>query len=131
MERAEDQAQVFHILNDEALEIKQSIFGNVGQVFSGEGVEVVWVNKQDEEIDPGWFSQPMVDLLVVLQGKIRIEFERDDLPPLVLNAGDLIVLPANMRCRAYRWPRQAEQATVFLAMYPTLGRNRTSTKVDV
>jgi hypothetical protein len=33
-------------------------------------------------------------------------------------AGDLLVLPANTRCRAYRWPRDSRTAAVFLAVYP-------------
>jgi hypothetical protein len=109
---------IFHLLRDEALEIRQTPFGSVGKIFSGEGVEAVWVKKQDEAIDPGWFSQPTVDLILVLQGSLRMEFENEDLPPRVLEPGELIVLPADTRCRAYRWPREAEEAAVFLAVYP-------------
>lgn len=29
-----------------------------------------------------------------------------------------MVLPANTRCRAYRWPRDSRAATVFLAVCP-------------
>lgn len=32
--------------------------------------------------------------------------------------GDMLILPAQTACRAYRWPREAEQATIFLAIYP-------------
>ena len=28
------------------------------------------------------------------------------------------LLPAGERCRAYRWPREADDATVFVAAYP-------------
>jgi quercetin dioxygenase-like cupin family protein len=77
------------------------------------------VKKQGEEIDPDWFSQPMVDLILVVQGKLKMEFERSDLPPCVLEPGDMIVLPPNTRCRCYSWPRESESATVFLAVYPT------------
>lgn len=47
-----------------------------------------------------------------------MEFERDDLESQVLETGDMIVLPPKTRCRAYRWPRQDDKATVFLAVYP-------------
>jgi hypothetical protein len=30
-----------------------------------------------------------------------------------------IVLPPNTRCRAYRWPRDQREASIFLAVYPT------------
>jgi hypothetical protein len=32
---------------------------------------------------------------------------------------DVLVLPARERCRAYRWPRDAREATIFVAAYPT------------
>lgn len=66
----------------------------------------------------GWFSQDGVDLLVVLQGQLRIEFAQPDFPPYLLQPGDMLVLPANTACRAYHWPRDAEQSTIFLAVYP-------------
>ncbi len=110
--------RVFRTLHGEALETTHSSAGSVGKVFSGKGIEVVWVAKQDEAIDPGWFSQPMVDLILVVQGQLRVEFEQEDPAPLVLDPGDLLVLPPDTRCRAYRWPRTRREATVFLAVYP-------------
>ena len=118
MVNADNWPQVFHILLGEAMEIKTSAFGSVGKIFNGEGFEMVWVKKQGEEIDPDWFSQPMVDLILLLQGKLKFEFERQEIAPCVLEPGDMLVLPANSRCRAYRWPREADEATVFLAVYP-------------
>ncbi len=118
MKSANGKPRVFHILRRNALEIKNTPFGSVGKVFSDEGIEVVWVSKQNEDIDPDWFSQPVVDLILIVQGKLKVEFERSDLSPVVLEPGDLLVLPANTRCRAYRWPRDAEAATVFVAVYP-------------
>ena len=51
MELEQQQLRVFHILDQEALDVKPTPFGNVGTVFSGEGLEAVWVSKQDEVID--------------------------------------------------------------------------------
>lgn len=67
--------RIFHILDGEALEIRPSPFGSVGKIFSGEGVEAVWVKKQGEDIDPDWFSQPMVDLILVVNGSLKVDFE--------------------------------------------------------
>ncbi len=114
-----DQPQIFNLLNDDALDISHSRYGSVGRLFTGEGIEAVWVKKEGEEIDPGWFSQSTIDLILVVQGKLRVEFERDDLAPRVLEPGEMLVLPAKMRCRAYRWPREAREGTVFLAVYPS------------
>lgn len=113
-----DVPHIYNILAGEALEISLSPYGSVGRLFTGEGLEAAWVKKEAEEIDPGWFSQSMVDLILVVQGKLRVEYERQDLEPRVLVAGEMLVLPANTRCRAYRWPRAAKKATIFLAIYP-------------
>ena len=118
MEHMADKPRIFHILHEDALKIRRSPFGSVGKIFSGQGIEAVWVKKQIEEIDPDWFSQPMVDLILVVQGKLRVEFERSDLSPCVLEPGDFLALPPNTRCRAYRWPRDSEEASAFLAVYP-------------
>jgi hypothetical protein len=110
--------RVFHVLEGQALEVRSGPYGAVGTLFSGEGLEAVWVSKQNEAIDSDWFSQDGVDMLVVLQGQLRIEFANPDFPPCLLQLGDVLVLAARTACRAYRWPRDAEQGTVFLAVYP-------------
>lgn len=116
--RQNKEPRVFHILHNEALKINDSRYGSTGQLFSGEGIEAVWVSKQNEEIDTGWFSQPMVDLILVVHGQLRVEYERENFAPQVLAPGDLLILPANTRCRAYRWPRVRKEPTIFLAVYP-------------
>jgi hypothetical protein len=78
----------------------------------------VWVAKQQEVIDAAWFSQPTVDLLTILQGQLRVEFEQELQPSMVLDPGDLLVLPPHTRCWAFRWPRDRQEATIFLAVYP-------------
>lgn len=110
--------QVFHVLEGQALQVQPGPYGAVGTLFSGEGLEAVWISKQYEVINSAWFSQDGVDLLVVLQGQLRIEFANPDFPPYLLQPGDALVLPSRTACRAYRWPRNTEQGTVFLAVYP-------------
>ena len=116
---------VFNVLRGEALAVTPTAYGKVGQLFAGEGLEAVWVAKQDEDIDPGWFSQDQVDLILVIQGQLRFEFDRPDVAARVLGPGDFMILPANTRCRAYRWPRDRREGTVFVAVYP---RGATSAK---
>jgi hypothetical protein len=110
--------RVFNVLRGEADQVRATPYGAVGTLFSGSGVELVWVSKQDEPIDEAWFSSDQIDLILVLQGRLRFEFEAAGRGDLVLGPGDVIVLPANERCRAYRWPRDASEATVFVAAYP-------------
>jgi quercetin dioxygenase-like cupin family protein len=117
MMNEQQQPHVFRLLQGEAHDIHHSPTGTVGRVFRGEGLEVVWVAKQQEAIDTAWFSQSTTDLLVVLQGQLRVEFEQEQQEPLLLEPGEMLVLPAHTRCRAYRWPRNRQEATIFLAVY--------------
>jgi hypothetical protein len=83
-------------------------------------IEMVWVSKLAEPIDENWFSQRTADLILVGQGQLKFEFESPGQPDRVLGAGEVLVLPAGQRCRAYRWPRDAREATIFVAAYPTV-----------
>jgi hypothetical protein len=110
--------QVFNLLRGEASQIRSTPFGDVGTVFSGRGIELVWVSKLGEPVDEGWFPAEDVDLILVIQGQLKFEFEAPDQPDRVLRVGEVLVLPAGARCRAYRWPRDAREATIFVAVYP-------------
>jgi hypothetical protein len=110
--------RVFDIIAQDALATRDTPFGQVGTVYSDDQIEAVWVAKRGEAVDPGWFSQGAVDLIVVLQGRLRIEFADPEHEATTLEPGNLVVLPPRTQCRAYRWPRTAADATVFLAVYP-------------
>jgi quercetin dioxygenase-like cupin family protein len=118
MHQEQIRVRIFHIPSGDALETRDTPYGSVGELFSGDGIEMVWVCKQNEEIDPDWFSQPTVDLILVVKGQLRFEFEDDKEADRTLKPGDLLVLPANTRCRAYHWPRESDEAAIFLACYP-------------
>jgi uncharacterized protein len=118
--RDEAALQVFNVLRGEANHIRSTPFGDVGTVFSGRSMELVWVSKQGEPVDDSWFRMKAVDLIMVVQGQLKFEFESPDQDDRVLGPGELLVLPAEARCRAYRWPRETSQATIFVAAYPTL-----------
>lgn len=118
MQEESPRPRVFHVLTGDALEATASPYGSVGRLFRGEGIELVWVRKEAEEVDPSWFSQEVVDLLVVLQGGLRCEFDDPGCESTDLFPGDVLVLPANTSCRVYRWPREQQEATVFVAACP-------------
>jgi hypothetical protein len=105
-------------LQGDAVQIKQTPFGAVGTLFSGASIEAVWVSKHQEAIDPDWFSQPTVDLILVVQGQLHVEFADPATPSVTLQPGDMLILPPQTACRAYRWPRDAAEPTIFLAVYP-------------
>ena len=112
--------QVFNVLRGEANHIRSTPFGDVGTVFSGRSMELVWVSKHGEPVDDSWFRMKAVDLIMVVQGQLKFEFESPNHDNRVLGPGELLVLAPEARCRAYRWPRDASQATIFVAAYPTL-----------
>jgi uncharacterized protein len=111
--------QVFDVLHGQAMHTRCTPFGQVGTVFSGSGAELVWVSKLGEVVDKNWFSSHEVDLILVIQGQLKFEFESPGEQDRVLGVGEVLVLPADTRCRAYRWPREASEATIFVAFYPT------------
>lgn len=117
--------RVIRTLKKDGSGLRTGPTGEVGTVYHGSGFEVVWVRKQREALDPNWFESPRVDLLVVVQGRLRVEFLEKRQRSQVLGVGDVLVLPARAKCRAYRWPRRSRRATVFLAVYPD-GSGRSS-----
>jgi hypothetical protein len=106
------------VLHGDAAAHRSTPFGEVGSLFTGSGIECVWVSKHHEQVDPDWFSSGEVDLMIVVQGALRIEFDTPDEPARVLTAGHVLVLPPKTRCRACSWPRDRGDAAVFVAVYP-------------
>jgi hypothetical protein len=116
-----ERPRILRMLLGEALETSKGPMGRVGKLMRTGGIEAVCVWKVNEAKDAQWFSQPMVDLLVMIQGQLRVEFADTCLEPDVLNPGDVLVLPPETLCRAYRWPRDRQEATVFVAIHPSSG----------
>ena len=48
--------QVFNVLRGDASQVRSTPFGDVGTVFSGRGLEMVWVSKLAAPVDEDWFS---------------------------------------------------------------------------
>lgn len=117
-DHGEPALHVFNVLRGEASQIRSTPFGDVGTVFSGQGIELAWVSKLGEPVDDSWFCSEEIDLILVVQGQLKFEFESPGQPDRVLGVGEVLVLPAGARCRAYRWPRDARDATIFVAAYP-------------
>ncbi len=115
---------VFNVLAGEASHVRATPFGDVGTVFSGQCMEFVWVSKHGEPIDENWFSMKEVDLIMVVQGELKLEFDSPAQHDRVLRVGEVLVLPADARCRAFRWPRDSDRATIFVAAYPSPGQTR-------
>lgn len=105
--------RVLNLLDGQAIRAKQCPYGTVGTVHSGQGIEAVRVSKRGEAVDPGWFSPPVADLILVVQGQLRIEFASPEFQNRILRPGDLLVLPPQTRCRAFPWPREAEDAALL------------------
>ncbi len=114
--------RVMNVLGGEAQTVRSTPFGDVGTVFAGRGIEVVWVSKVGEPVDEHWFSSHEPDVILVVQGQLKFEFDASAEPDRLLGVGDVLMLPADTRCRAYSWPRDAGEAAVFVAAYPVSRR---------
>jgi uncharacterized protein len=84
------EVRVLSVLSGEAAHVRQTPFGDVGTVFSSPDLEVVWVSKLGEPVDEHWFSSHDPDVILVVQGELKFEFEdsgqADALPGLLLAA---------------------------------------------
>ncbi len=87
-------------------------------VHSGEGIEVVWVSKQAEQLDPDWFLTETADPLLVIQGLLRVEFDDTPLPGADTRARPAARSPGTDLLPRLPLAAEAEGATIFLAGYP-------------
>jgi len=113
-----DEPRVFDVLAGEGEQVRDTPYGMVGLLYSGAEIRAEWVSKRGEPVDPEWFSQDTVDLLCVVDGQLRVEFEYKDTPPTTMRRGQVLILPPGVRCRAYSWPRDTSAGAVFVAVYP-------------
>jgi uncharacterized protein len=123
MKHDNEALEVFNVLAGEASHVRPTPFGDVGTVLSGERMEFVWVSKHGEPADDSWFSMKEVELIMVIKGQLKLEFDAPGQRDRVLSVGEVLVLPADARCRISRWPRESDQATIFVAAYPTPERS--------
>ena len=110
--------RVVNVLRGEAAHVRPTPFGDVGTIFCSPDMEVVWVSKLGEPVDEHWFSSHEPDVILVLQGQLKFEFENHAEADRVLGVGDVLTLPAGKRCRAYSWPRHAGKPAIFIAACP-------------
>ncbi len=110
--------RIFHVFEENATALRDTPFGRVGSMYGDGSIEAVWVKKQNEQIDPDWFSQDTVDLIVVMKGELKVEYADKALQDAILEPGDMLVLPPKTPCRAFHWPRDDGKETIFIAVYP-------------
>ena len=98
----------------DALDVTGSPYGAVGLVHSGRELNVWWIRKEREEIDPAWTIFTRDDVLYVVEGSLKLELRGQ--PSHVLEAGDVFVIEAGTAFRGYRWPRDSDEPCIFLAV---------------
>ena len=103
------------VLARQALSQEDSPYGTVGVLHAGPELEAWWIWKDAEDIEPVLSVLDRDDLLYVVRGSLRLELEGAD--PVVLRAGELVVIPAGTPFRGSRWPRDGEPC-LFLAVAP-------------
>ncbi|HEY9287593.1 MAG TPA: hypothetical protein VIT43_06185 [Candidatus Dormibacteraeota bacterium] len=50
---------------------------------------MVWVSERREAVDPGWFFSDGIDLIVLLQGHLKVEFDQERFADRILPGDDL------------------------------------------
>ncbi len=98
----------------EAVEITETPYGSVGLLHTGRELNVWWIRKEREEIDPEWTIFTRDDVLYVVEGSVKLEIRGE--PSRILEAGDVFVIEAGTAFRGYRWPRDSNEPCLFLAV---------------
>jgi len=107
-------SSVFSVLDREALEVTETPFGSVGVLHQGDDVNVWWIWKEREDLDPEWTIFSREDFLFVVAGTLKLELR--DVRDVVLETRDAFVIPARTAFRGYRWPRDSEEPCVFIGV---------------
>ncbi len=107
-----------NLLSGEGLTYSETPYGRVATVASLPGLRAAWIYKDQEQIDPSLDRKDVDDVIVVLQGGLKLELRGDQPQDIVLGPGDAFVIPAGVPFRGYRHPRGQVQPTIFLGIYP-------------
>ena len=107
-----------NLLSGEGLTYTETPYGRVATVVSLPGFRAAWIYKDREQIDPSLDMKDVDDLIVMLQGGLKLELHGDQPQDIVLGPGEAFVIPAKVPFRGYRYPRDQAEPTVFLGIYP-------------
>lgn len=97
----------------QALSKQDSAYGAVGMLHAGPDLQAWWIWKDHEDVEPTVSVMDHDDLLFVIRGTLRLEFEARE--PVDVRSGELFVISAGTPFRGYRWPRDGEP-WLFLAV---------------
>jgi mannose-6-phosphate isomerase-like protein (cupin superfamily) len=111
--------RVFRTFSREARQLRRDPNERVGQLFEDKGVGVLWVSKRTGQRDRHWFQHPEIGVLVILRGRLLVEFREKKHRPQTLGPGDVLVVPPNTDFRANSTPHGASEPTLFLTVYRT------------
>ncbi len=117
---------VFDVLEREAPEVHDSPFGSVGVLHDGADLKAWWIWKDREEVEPSWKIFSREDFLYVIQGQLKLEFRDAPEGSVVLGPGDCFVIPPGEAFRGYRYPRDSQEACLFVAVSPAEQEERHS-----
>ena len=115
-----------NLLSGEGLTWRETPYGRVAIVASHPGFEVAWIYKEQEPVDPSLSTMDVDDLIVVLQGGLKLELRANDPQDVVLDPGGAFTIPAGVPFRGYRYPRDQAEPTIFIAIYGCQGESRDS-----
>ncbi len=99
--------------------VRETRFGTVEVLHDGGDVTVWRITKDGEEVDPELDACDRDDALVVVEGTLKLDLESRE--SVVVETGEVFVIPAGVPFRGYRWPRDGGRC-VFVAVAPAAAR---------
>jgi mannose-6-phosphate isomerase-like protein (cupin superfamily) len=117
-------ASSVNLLSGEGLAWRETPYGRGAMVASQPGFEIVWIYKDQEPVDPSLITMEVDDVIVILQGGLKLELRAEDPQDVILGPGDAFTIPAGIPFRGYRYPRDQIEPTVFIAVYGKRGDRR-------
>ena len=106
-----------NLLSGDGTNWRDSPYGRGAMVATQPGFEIFWIYKEQEAVDSNLITMDVDDIILVLQGGLKLELHGDDPKDPVLGPGDVFVIPAGMPFRGYRYPRDQIEPTIFIAIY--------------
>ena len=106
-----------NLLSGDGINWRESQYGRGAVVATQPGFEIFWIHKDQEAVDPSLLTMEVDDVLIVLQGELKLELRGDEPQDIVLGPGDMFTIPARVPFRGYRYPRDQVGPTVFIAVY--------------
>jgi len=113
----------------DALEVRRAGLDTIGLLHAGRDLSARWVSKVDATRETEWSTLSAEYLIYLVRGGLRVELRERPDDAVVLAPGQCCVVPPHVTFRALRWPQDAEESALFVAV-SAAGVEGSDQKVD-